>query len=124
MAVDRADAASAMRRLLARGGLALGIAMYVLLWALAGLGPRPRSDLDVFFLPAARIATHSPLLAYSLRVSGYHFSYTNANGPLSLAPLTVLVALLDRFGWLDGLPLRQSVVSAVFSLFNLWLTRE
>src|SRR5262249_56797883 len=124
MLVDGGRQMRTMRRLLVRAGPAVGIATYLLLWALAGLGPRPPSDLDVFFVPAAHIAAHSPLLAYSLRVSGYQILYPNANGPLSLVPLTPLVALLERFGWLDNLPVRHTAVFAVFAVFNLLLARE
>jgi hypothetical protein len=124
VAVERASEVGMERRLLARAGRTLGIAAYLLLWAFAGLGPRPPSDLDVFFLPAAGIAAHSPLLAYSLRVSGYQILYPNANGPLSLVPLTVLVALLARFGWLHSQSLSHATIYAVFALFNLLLARE
>jgi hypothetical protein len=124
VAVERAREAGLEGRLLARAGRVLGIAAYLLLWAFAGLGPRPSSDLDVFFLPAARIAAHSPLLAYSLRVSGYQIPYPNANGPLSLVPLTLLVALLEHFGWLYSQPLYHAIIDAVFALFNLLLARE
>src|SRR5262245_23359745 len=123
-AMRRTEGGGQQGRWRARGGLVVGVATYLLLWAVAGLEPRDPSDLDIFFVPSARIAAHAPLLAYSLRVPGYQIPYPNANGPLSLPPLTLIVVLLQHFGWLDILPLRHAFISAVFAVCNLLLAWE
>jgi hypothetical protein len=103
-------------------GVALLAALYVALWALIGLLPLNPTDLDVFFLPSARIALDGhPLFVYSLR---YVEIYPNANGPLSLVPLTAAAALARQLGWLDSPPLRRAVIQAIFALFPLLMTWE
>jgi hypothetical protein len=104
-----------------RAGTVALCGLYVLLWGVAGLLPLNSTDLDVFFLPSARIAASGhPLDVYAVR----YLDYPNANGPLSLAPLTAVVALAGRLSWLDNPSLRRMLVMAVFSLFSLLLGRE
>jgi hypothetical protein len=123
---ERTDGTAAARRRgrtwLWRGIVALLALLYVALWALVGLWPLNPTDLDVFFLPSARIALDGhPLFVYSLR---YAEVYPNANGPLSLVPLTAAAALAQHLGWLDIPTLRRVIVQAVFALFPLLLTWE
>jgi len=95
---------------------------YVVLWFLAGLLPIQPTDLDIFFWPSAKVAVAGhPLLVYS---AGGQALYPNANGPVALAPLTVVGLFLKAVGWLDSIPLRRAVALAVFSLFVLLMARE
>lgn len=110
------------RRRAARIGVALLIAAYIAGWALIGRQPLNPTDLDVFFLPSARIALDGhPLLVYTHRYAG---DYPNANGPLALIPLTAVAAVLRPLGWLDDPNLRRMLVMAVFAIFPLLLARE
>jgi len=95
---------------------------YVAVWFVAGFLPLVPTDLDMSFWPSAQIALSGhPLLAYA---PGGHLVYPNANGPLSLVPLTAAGALLRAFGWLESFHLRRAVTFAVFSLFILGMARE
>ncbi len=80
-----------------------------------------RTDLDVFFWPSAEIAAHGhPLLVYSLRAG----QYPNANGPVSLLPLTLVAAVANAFGWQHGLEPRDALTVGAFAVFSLLLARE
>src|SRR5262249_20749416 len=80
------------------------------------------TDFDVFFLPSARIALAGhPLHIYQVR---YQLNYPNANGPLSIAPLTVVAWVAQHAGWLDAHEPRRALAAAVFSVFSLLLGRE
>ncbi|MGA8016107.1 MAG: hypothetical protein WCB85_09345 [Candidatus Dormiibacterota bacterium] len=80
-----------------------------------------QSDLDLFFWPSAELAAHGhPFMEYAVRAG----PYTDANGPLSLLPLTLLVVLIDALGWAADLQLRDAVVLAAFSGFSLLMARE
>ncbi|HEX9057762.1 MAG TPA: hypothetical protein VF818_09540 [Ktedonobacterales bacterium] len=106
-------------RRIAIAGLA---ALYMFIWALSGLLNINPTDLDAFFLPSVRIALGGqPLHVYALR---YATLYPNANGPLSLVPLTAVAALAQRLGWLDDVYLRRMLVMAVFSIFTLFMAWE
>jgi len=95
---------------------------YVLVWLGVGLLPFQPTDLDVFFWPSAAVAVHGhPLLVYS---AGGHALYPNANGPLSLLPLSVLAWLLNAAGQLDATVVRRGAAMAVFSLFVILMARE
>ena len=95
---------------------------YVALWFLAGFVPVVPTDLDLTFWPSARVALAGhPLSVYA---PGGHLAYPNANGPLSLVPLTAVGALLRAIGWLDSFQLRRAVAFAIFSLFILAMARE
>jgi hypothetical protein len=105
-----------------RLGIAALVALYIFGWGATGLAPINQTDLDAFFLPSARIALAGhPLQVYALR---YDTLYPNANGPLSLVPLTAVAALAARLGWLDDIALRRMLVMAAFSVFSLLLARE
>jgi hypothetical protein len=105
-----------------RAGIAALAAFYILLWGVIGLVKLNTTDLDAFFLPSARIGLGgNPLLDYSLRYAG---NYPNANGPLSLVPLTAVAVLAQHLGWLDNPPLRRMLVQAVFAIFPLFLVWE
>lgn len=101
--------------------LALAL-VYVAAWAISGLWPLNPTDMDVFFLPAARIALNGdPLHIYAVR---YEALYPNANGPLSLLPLTFVAAVARLLGWLDTPPLRRILVLGAFAIFPLLMGLE
>lgn len=105
-----------------RGLVALLAGLYILAWGVVSLIPLDPTDLDVFFLPSARIALAGhPLHVYALRFAG---DYPNANGPLSLVPLAAVAALAQRLGWLDNPSLVRALVMAVFSVFSLLMAWE
>ncbi|MGA9112697.1 MAG: hypothetical protein WB802_02705 [Candidatus Dormiibacterota bacterium] len=80
-----------------------------------------RTDLDVFFWPSAEIAAHGhPLLVYTLRAG----RYPNANGPVSLLPLTLVAAVANAFGWQHGLEPRDALTVGAFAVFSLLLAHE
>jgi len=80
-----------------------------------------KTDLDVFFWPSAEIAVHGhPLLVYTLRAG----PYPNANGPVSLLPLGVVVAVINALGWQEGMRLRDALTVGVFAVFSLLMARE
>ena len=111
-----------MERLRLRGAQAMLILLYAAAWGAVALLPLNQTDFDVFFLPAARIALAGhPLHIYTVRFDG---PYPDANGPLAIAPLTVVAWVIQRLGWMQNVQLRRMVVMAVFSLFALLLSRE
>jgi hypothetical protein len=80
-----------------------------------------KTDLDVFFWPSTEIALHGhPLLVYTLRAG----PYPNANGPVSLLPLGVVVAVINALGWQDSMRLRDALTVGVFAVFSLLMARE
>src|SRR5690348_2789037 len=104
------------------GGVALLVALYCGLWNLAARLPLNRTDLDAFFVPASRIALSGhPFDVYSLR---YVVKYPNANGPISLIPLTFASAIAAWLGVLDDMMLRRVVVLTIFAPFVLLMARE
>lgn len=109
-------------RALRRGGIALAILAYIAVWGYSGSTIGITTDLDAFFLPSARmvLAGH-PWQAYTVR---YLIVYPNANGPLSLLPLTALAALAAHLGWLGNPELRRAVILAGFAPFLLLLAYE
>jgi hypothetical protein len=89
--------------------------------ALATLALWSRSDLDLFRWPMAELALHGhPLLVYTVH-SGI---WRSDNGPLSLLPLTAVVAAVNAVGWQTDAPLRDAVVVGLFGLFALAFARE
>ena len=105
-----------------RGIIGLCAGVYLLLWGVVSLIPLDPTDLDVFFFPSARIALGGdPLHVYALR---YADVYPNANGPLSLVPLTAVAALAGRLGWLDNPSLVRALVMTAFSVFSLLMAWE
>jgi hypothetical protein len=98
------------------------IAGYVALWFWAGFVPIVPTDLDISFWPSAQVALAGhPLLVYA--PAGQQ-PYPNANGPLSLVPLTAAGAIVRALGWQGDVQLRRSVAFAIFSLFILGMARE
>ncbi len=95
----------------------LGVALYLAFAFAVPLALKPTvSDLDLFFWPAAELFAHGhPLLAYSVHAG----PYPNANGPLSLLPLTVVALLANALGWASNLQLRDALATAAFSAFTL-----
>jgi hypothetical protein len=92
------------------GGLVLAT---LVLWS--------RSDLDVFRWPMAELALRGhPLVVYTVH-SGI---FRSDDGPLSLLPLSAVVATLNTLGWQADAPLRDAVVMGVFGLFALAFARE
>ncbi len=103
-------------------GIALLVALYCGLWNLAARLPLNRTDLDAFFVPASRIALSGrPFDVYSLRYLG---DYPNANGPISLIPLTFASAIAAWQGMLNDMELRRVVVMTIFAPFVLLMARE
>src|SRR5438874_1872471 len=93
-----------------------------MLWYLVGLLPFQPTDLDIFFWPSAKMAiAGQPLMVYAANGQD---AYPNANGPVSLLPLTLAGLLLQAAGQLDSLPQRRAVALAVFSLFVLLMGRD
>lgn len=124
-APDKTPGPAARPRLRLMRGRALMaglIALYIAAWGIGGGIVGGPTDLDVFFLPAARIALFgAPLKVYAPRYGGI---WPNANGPLSLVPLTAVEALARALGWLDD-PLRiHMVVMSTFAVFSLLLAWE
>ena len=93
---------------------------------LAGLGLATlacwsRSDLDLFRWPMAELALRGhPLLVYTVHAG----IWRSDNGPLSLVPLTGVVATLNALGWQADVPLRDAIVMGLFGLFALAFARE
>jgi hypothetical protein len=80
------------------------------------------TDLDISFWPSAMVAAHGhPLLVYS--VAGQS-PYPNANGPLSLVPLSAVALLADKLGWAGSQLPRTALTLGVFSVFSLLLALE
>ena len=101
---------------------AAAVALYVVICTSSGLLPIGDTDLDLFFLPSARVAANGhPLQVYTVRRG---VDYPNANGPLSLVPLSAIVAVSDRIGWRDNIHLTRAAVMAFFSVFFLLMARE
>ncbi len=98
------------------------IVPYVALWTGVGLLPFQPTDLDLFFWPSARIAVHGHL--FSVYAAGGQALYPNANGPVSLLPLSALGVLLNAVGWLDASAARRGIALGVFCLFILLMARE
>lgn len=108
----------AVRRLL----LVLGILAYAGIWAFSGSLHLNDTDFDVFFLPSARIALAGhPLHIYQVR---YQVVYPDANGPLTIAPMTAVAWAEQQLGWLDQHELRRLLMMAAFSVFPLLVGRE
>ena len=124
--VGATKAASGSRgRWLTRAGIAVLAALYMFVWGLSGLLDINPTDLDAFFLPAVRIALAGhPLHVYSMRLGELYLVYPDANGPLSLVPLTAVAALAAHLGWLNDAYLRRMLVMAAFSAFSLLMAWE
>lgn len=117
-----ASALPQVRRWSRRMAVAVLVALYIALWGATALFDINLTDFDVFFLPSARVALAGhPLLIYSVR---YLTVYPNANGPLSILPLTLVAALTQHLGWLDDTHLRRMLAMAAFSVFALLMSRE
>lgn len=98
------------------------IVAYLGLWGYSASTAGNATDLDVFFLPSARIALSGhPFAIYHFR---YQEVYPNANGPLSNLPLTVVAAFIQALGGLNNVVLRRIIVTVVFAIFPLLLARE
>ena len=80
-----------------------------------------RSDLDAFFWPSAEIAAHGhPLLVYSV----HEGIYPDANGPLSLVPLSLVAAAANALGVEGTMRVRDALTQGVFAVFVLLMARE
>jgi hypothetical protein len=97
------------------------LAPYLALWIALAFLPLSANDLDKVFWPSAKVALGGhPLLVYSVRVN----VYPNANGPVSLIPLTALGLVVRALGWLDAPYPRRAAAFALFSVFVLLMARE
>jgi hypothetical protein len=114
-----ADALSPAARRWLRVGLVLA---YLGFAFLIGLELRiSQSDLTKFFWPAAEIAAHGhPLLIYSVRAG----AYPNANGPLSLLPLSLVALLANALGIGGNPALYTALTVTAFSGFTLLMAQE
>lgn len=121
--LEPAASAPSLRQLwVRRACIGMIAALYMVLWGATALLNINPTDFDVFFLPSARVALSGhPLLIYSVR---YLSVYPNANGPLSMLPLTLIAALVQHLGWTDDIYHRRMLVMAAFSLFALLMSRE
>ena len=100
-----------------RLGMAVLIAGYLLFWALTAFYTVNPTDIDVFFMPDARIALSKGFLyIYQLRIG---LNYPNANGPLSMIPFTFAAWLAQLHGWLDDVYMRRMLIFVVFAPFPL-----
>ena len=98
------------------------IVPYLVLWLLVGMIPITETDLDLFFWPAVKIAVAGkPLLVYS---AGSQSVYPDANGPVSLAPLTLAGIVANHFGWLGDTGKRRIVALELFSIFVMLMAFE
>jgi hypothetical protein len=80
------------------------------------------TDFDVFFLPSAKIALSGhPLDIYQVR---YAVWYPNANGPLSMLPLTLVAALASALGIINDFVWCRLLVAVTFAVFPLLLSYE
>jgi len=108
-----------------RGAWALRLALaalYIGGWSFLSLIHLQPTDLDRFYIPAALVALRGrPLFIYSV---SHQSAYPLANGPLSVAPLVVALAVAGWMGWLRSLALTRLVIVAVYSVFSLLLARE
>lgn len=109
-------------RWLTRAGVWLLIALYIALWGFSGVQKLNITDFEAFFLPSARIALAGhPFDIYQVRFQG---AYPNANGPLSIVPLTIAAALAQALGWLNDMELRRMLAMGLFAVFPLLMARE
>jgi hypothetical protein len=91
--------------------------VYEIIWVSTAFDKINPTDLDIFFLPAIRIALAGhPLDIYQLRVG---LIYPNANGPLGLAPVLLAGWLAQSRGWLGDIMLRRALVFALAAPFPL-----
>ena len=95
---------------------------YALLWFAVGLAPFQQTDLDIFFWPSARaVVDGQPLQPYWAFGEAL---YPNANGPVSLLPLSLLGFVLRATGQIEVEQIRRAAALALFSLFILLMARE
>ncbi len=110
------------RRWISWLGVLILILLYLGIWAVGSLQITAATDFDAFFLPAAKIALSGhPFEIYRLRYQGL---YPNANGPLSTLPLTLVALLAEKLGILNDFVRCRMLVSVVFAVFPLLLSRE
>ena len=101
---------------------ALMVGVYAALCGVSSLAASgTRSDLDLFFWPAAQVAAHGhPLLVYS--VPGLGPDRVDS-GPVAILLLAPVALLADAAGWAADVATRTAVVDAVFALFAVGFTR-
>ncbi len=105
-----------------RRGWWLLAVLYVCGWSALSLIRLRPTDLERFYIPAALVALRgSPLLIYSV---SHQSGYPLANGPLSIAPLVLALALAGWLGWLGNAAGVRLIVVAIYSVFSLLLARE
>jgi hypothetical protein len=105
-----------------RVGIFLLIPLYLGLWAVMSQQITNPTDFDVFFLPSARIALSGhPFDIYQVR---YALTYPNANGPLSILPLTLVAVLARALGIINDFSRCRMLVAVAFAVFPLLLGRE
>ena len=93
------------------------LAGYVAAWAASSVLLTGRSDLDIFFWPAAETAANGhPILVYSTNTHG---AGPFANGPVGLLPIIPVAWLANAAGWAGSQLERTISVEAVFALLSL-----
>ena len=91
--------------------------IYVGLWSASSALLHGKSDLDLFFWPAAQtVAAGHPLAIYESNNLG---AGPYANGPVALVPLIPIAAIADAGGWAGNIDMRAIVANAVFSIGSL-----
>jgi hypothetical protein len=111
------------KRWMKRIGVAALVLLYLGFWAVKAKHVRPAgdTDLELFFLPSARIALSGhPLHIYQVRSD----AYPNANGPLGTVPLTIVAALAAKLGILDDRAGCRVLVAVAIGILALLLSRE
>jgi hypothetical protein len=107
-----------------RIAIPLLVLLYLGFWALMSLQITNPTDFDVFFLPSAKIALSGhPLDIYQIRYGTYP-AYPNANGPLSMLPLTLVAAVANFLGIINDFTGCRMFVAVAFAVFPLLLSRE
>lgn len=93
---------------------------YAALWSASSALLHGRSDLDLFFWPAAQtVISGHPLAIYASNNVG---AGPYANGPLGLLPLIPIAAIADAGGWAANIDGRAVASNAVFTLGSLLMT--
>jgi hypothetical protein len=104
-----------------RAVLAACAVLYAAAWFVVGLLPLPGTDLDKFFRPSAEAMLRHPLLPYA---AAGQAAYPNANGPLALLPLALVVGALRTAGIDPAAHVGRALTLALFSPFILLVARE
>jgi len=99
------------------------VLLYVYLWGISGLFVY-KNDLDVFFLPQAKMVLEGKLLSvYSYRYQGENCLCPSAHGPLFLIPLSVAAGAASKLNLLGNIALRRVFILASFAPFSFLMSK-